>query len=128
MNKKQIILTAALLSLCALQSAQAATKPEPQSPPWVPLDSEAGMFVFGGGSESGGFAPVGTDGSESGGVGGSDASSESGGPSQSGAESESGGMAETGTSSESGGVAENGASSESGGPGDLQYGIKYYHW
>ncbi len=91
-------------------------------------ESEAGMFIFGGGSESGGFSPVGTGGSsESGGYYQNGASSQSGGPTMSGAESESGGMAEVGSSSESGGIYDTGASSEAS-TFNPQFGIKYYHW
>jgi hypothetical protein len=89
-------------------------------------ESEAGFSIFGGGSESGGFAPVGTDGgSESGGVVGSGAESQSGGVANSGAESESGGLAEVGTESESGG---SDASSASEAFPTNQYGIRYYNW
>jgi hypothetical protein len=124
MNSKHFLLAIALVAACS--PAMAVTKPGPDTPPWVPLESEAGMFVFGGGSESGGFDPVGQDGTESGGVGSTGASSESGGVSQSGAESESGGIAEVGSSGESGGIAEVGA--RVGVPYDPQYGIKYYKW
>ena len=88
-------------------------------------ESEAGGFVMGGGSESGG-------------VYNSGAESESGGVYNSGGESESGGLSEVGASSESGGVYGSGAESESGGlygttapaPAafDPQYGIKSYKW
>ncbi len=103
----------------------------------VLAESEAGGFIMGGGSESGGVFNSGAE-SESGGVYNSGAESESGGVYNNGAESESGGLAEVGASSESGGAYDSGASSESGGlysstapaPAafDPQYGIKTYKW
>lgn len=125
MNSKQILAAVALVATACMQLAMAVTSHGLDNSKWVPLESEAGMFIFGGGSESGGIGQLGGS-SESGGIGQLGGSSESGGISQSGAESESGGMAETGTESESGGLSETGASSETN--YDPQYGIKYYNW
>lgn len=117
-NKKVVFIAAALIAGASMAAPAHA-------------DSEAGFMIMGGGSESGGFLPVGSagTGSESGGATASGASSDSGGVFQSGAESDSGGIAEVGSSTQSGGTD---AASESGGLNpngrNLQYGIKYYNW
>jgi hypothetical protein len=117
-NRQIVCIAAALISGASMASPAFA-------------DSEAGFMIMGGGSESGGFLPIGSagTGSESGGATASGASSDSGGVFQSGAESDSGGIAEVGSSTQSGGTD---ASSESGGldpaAHNLQYGIKYYNW
>ena len=105
-NRQIVFIAAALISGASMASPAFA-------------DSEAGFMIMGGGSESGGFLPIGSAGT----------GSESGGATASGASSDSGGIAEVGSSTQSGGTD---ASSESGGldpaAHNLQYGIKYYNW
>ena len=86
-------------------------------------DSEAGFFVMGGGSESGGVYSTGAE-SESGGAMNSGSSSESGGATNSGAESESGGVFQTGAESGTGGVRAVGSETEA----DPTFGIRTYRW
>lgn len=86
-------------------------------------ESEAGFFVIGGGSESGGVYSTGAS-SETGGVSQSGAESETGGVRESGAESESGGISQTGAESETGGIRQVGAETEA----DPTFGIRTYNW
>ncbi|MBI1271060.1 hypothetical protein GC174_11570 [bacterium] len=100
LDKRSVKLAGLALTVAFLSASSAAY-----------AESEAGGFVIGGGSETGGVYGLGAT-NETSGVLWGEGSSESGGANDTGAESDSGGVASSGAESETGGPSDTGAESQ----------------